>query len=108
PLGFSNVLTYNEFGQVLTSIDARGSVTTSRYFTDTSNLKNVTTTLSASQFAYDTAGRLLASTDPIGVVTTNTYDSLGNIIQIATATYHQSGADPTIQQTILAQSSYTY
>src|SRR5258706_7311664 len=54
PLGFSNVFTYNDKAQLLTSTDARGHTSTNYYD--------------------DTTGNLLAVSDARGNTTANYYD----------------------------------
>jgi RHS repeat-associated protein len=89
--GFTNGFTYNNNGQLLTSVDALGH--SSAYFYDLNTgsflgtadaLGNTTTNL------YDTNSLLVSATDAAGAVITNQYDSLGNLIVTRTGYYSNS------------------
>jgi RHS repeat-associated protein len=101
PLGYSNVFSYNNFGQVLTSTDARGNTSTNYYDSQTGNLLGTSDALgnSTTNF-YDPNGTslLFGSRDATGTLTTNYYDPSGNLT--ATATRAASG--------ILTTNSFTY
>ncbi|MFB4283919.1 DNRLRE domain-containing protein [Nonomuraea sp. MTCD27] len=75
PADYTTRYTYDDFGQLQTSVDARGNTTTfgdyhptgyPEKITDAKN--NVTTT------AYDIRGNVLTVTDALGKTTTQTYD----------------------------------
>jgi RHS repeat-associated protein len=101
PLGYSNVFSYNDFGQVLTSTDARGNTSTNYYDSQTGNLLGTSDALgnSTTNF-YDPNGTslLFGSRDAIGTLSTNYYDAAGNLT--ATAIWDASG--------ILSTNSFTY
>ncbi len=74
--------TYNQYGQVLTSIDERGHVTNYAYYTDTTtahtkgDLWKVTNALGhvTEYTQYNPHGQVLQVLDPNGVATSYTYD----------------------------------
>jgi YD repeat-containing protein len=83
--------TYNNFGEVLTTIDPMGFVTTNTYDAN-GNLLSVTTpppstgaSASMTQFAYNSLGELTKITDPLGNATTIAYTSAGLINTITDA-----------------------
>lgn len=91
--------TYNQYGQVLTRVDANGHTTTYTYYSDTSftgsdpnavghtmgDLQSVANALGqATTFTlYDKAGHVLSMTDPNGLVTTYSYAPRGWITSIS-------------------------
>ncbi len=74
--------TYNQYGQVLTSTDERGQVTTNTYYTDTTtthtkgDLWKVTNALGhiTEYTRYNPHGQVLEAKDPNGAITSYTYD----------------------------------
>ncbi|MCX6369591.1 MAG: hypothetical protein NTX57_23230 [Armatimonadetes bacterium] len=77
PSGITGSLTYDSVGNVLTSTDGLGNVTSYTY-----NAKNdvVTATTPMGKVvtnAYDSAGRLTSTTDPLGHTTSYTVNSYG-------------------------------
>ncbi|MBX9879872.1 MAG: hypothetical protein K2Y22_15550 [Candidatus Obscuribacterales bacterium] len=71
--------TYNTFGQVLTTTDPTGIVTSNSYDSVTHDLLSTSINPSGlniqSQFTYDSVGNMLTSTDPKGNVTTTAYNA---------------------------------
>jgi len=84
PLGFSNVFTYNDQGQVLTSTDARNNTSANYFDPNTGNLLGSSDVLgnSTTNF-YDGNSLPLGSRDAIATLTTNYYDGSGNLISSA-------------------------
>ncbi len=86
-LGNPTIYEYDTLGNVVTEIDAEGSVT-KRTYTDPNNPTletSVTVVLEdgtelTTQFAYDTRGNVLEETDPLGNVTRYTYGPLGQVL----------------------------
>ncbi len=75
-------ITYNTFGQPLTTTDPLGNTTTFTYDT-VGNLTAITDPLgNTTQRTYDPVSRLLSQTDPRGKVTRFAYDPLNRITQI--------------------------
>ncbi|MFG6489622.1 DUF6531 domain-containing protein [Roseateles sp. BYS78W] len=74
--------TYNQFGQMLTSTDPLGRVTSYAYYASTSSsatqgdLQSITNAVGqiTTFNQYNAAGQVLQSTDANGVITKNTYD----------------------------------
>jgi YD repeat-containing protein len=86
--------TYNDVGDLLTTTDPRGKVTTLAYFSSTDadptkrgRLATVTSPVGhvTSIDSYDANGRVLAVTDPNGVQTTSTYTPRGRLATRTTA-----------------------
>jgi RHS repeat-associated protein len=95
----TNTFTYNtNNGEVLTSTDGNGNVTTNNYDPNSGNLLSTTTSLSTNTFTYSN-GLMTSSVDALGNVTTNYYDGMGNL----TAT-----AALDINNTILSTNSFAY
>jgi RHS repeat-associated protein len=81
----SSQYTYNNFGEVLTSIDPVGNVTANTYDAK-GNLVMVTSpTQSVTRFAYDGKGELIQITNPLGNVTTLAYYPTGLVQSITDA-----------------------
>jgi len=101
PLGYSNVYTYNQYGQVLTSLQPCGCAGATNYYDGSGNLTNSVDALGHATLSfYDPAtGLLVESVDPIGTVATNYYDGFENLI--ATATIDASGV-------ILSSNTFAY
>ena len=99
PLGFTNGFTYDGFGNVLTSTDARGVSSTNFYDPGTGNLTASTDALGhGSTNFYDGNSLMLGSVDAIGTRTTNFYDGSENLT--GTATFSGS--------TILSTNTFAY
>jgi RHS repeat-associated protein len=108
-LGFSNSFTYNAQGQMLSSTDARGNITTNRYDDATGVLKFTTDAANATTaYIYNALGQQVATIDPLGTVVSNRYDDTGNLISTAAMTFAQVGPDPTPVITILSTNSFAY
>jgi RHS repeat-associated protein len=85
PLGKVTTLTYNAFGQLLTSRDPLGQTTTFTYDA-TGNLASVADPLgNTTRFDYDAAGRRLRTLDPLGRATAFAYDPLNRVTTIVDA-----------------------
>jgi RHS repeat-associated protein len=79
-LGLTNGFTYDAFGQLLTSTDARGNTATSFYDANSGNLLRTADCLGGTATnVYGANGLLVSATDAAGAVTTNQYDSVGNM-----------------------------
>ncbi|HLA11235.1 MAG TPA: Ig-like domain-containing protein [Pyrinomonadaceae bacterium] len=74
-------MTYNEFGQVLTSSDLLGNVARREYDEFGNLIQFIDPLNNVTSFNYDSAGRLLTVTDARQGITQYTYDSAGNVIQ---------------------------
>ena len=101
PLGHTTSFMYddNNFGNLLTSTDARNNTTINAY-DGSGNLTNTSDALSNTNFNfYSSTGLPTGSKDPIGTTSTNYYDGSENLI--ATATLDASGK-------ILSTNTFTY
>lgn len=84
--------TYDQDGQMITSRDPRGGVTTRAYYSDNTSahakgdLRSITNAMGHITLftAYDTSGNLLTSLDPNGVSTTYAYDSRNRVRSVTT------------------------
>lgn len=81
--------TYNNKGQVLTSMDGAGSVTTYAYNPNTGDLSSVTYPKNSDaganpvyQYGRDSLGRVTSVTDPLGMITSYTYDNFDRITTV--------------------------
>jgi YD repeat-containing protein len=97
--------TYNQHGQLLTTQDSAGNITTHAYYADTTaehttgdRQSTTNARAQATQFTtYNKAGQLLRSIDPNGVTTTHTYDPRQRLTgtqvgtQLTTYTYDAAG-----------------
>jgi RHS repeat-associated protein len=79
--------TFDNNGNVLTTTDELGLVTTYTYDSDNDVTSITQPTVSAgtptTTYTYNNFGEVLTSTDPLGNVTTNTYDAHGNLLSVA-------------------------
>jgi len=98
PLGHTNGFTYDGFGNVLTSADAKGNTATNFYDASTGNLLGTADALGNTTTNFYAYGLLTGSRDAVGTVTANYYDSTNNLI--STATY--------VGSTILSSNTFTY
>lgn len=98
PDGSDEVMTYNNFGQVITRKDRGGAVTTMTY--DARGLLTKTTNAlgASTAFAYDSKDRLMATTDGRGNVTRHERDAAGRVVKtvysdgsITSAIYDEMG-----------------
>jgi RHS repeat-associated protein len=113
--------TYNSFGEVQTTTDALGNVTTNTYDSH-GNLLSVTTpppngntSGSETQFTYNSLGELTQITDPLNRVTSITYTSTGYIASITDPqnnvtnyTYDARGDRTSITDAMNNVTSFTY
>ena len=78
--------TYDSNGNILTSTDPLGHVTTYTYDSSNNMLSQSTplngTTNATTSYTYNGFGEVLTVTDPLGNVTTNTYDTHGNLTSV--------------------------
>nr|WP_255679752.1 SpvB/TcaC N-terminal domain-containing protein [Methylocystis sp. WRRC1] len=99
----STTRTYNSYGLVMQSKDARGNTATSTY--DPYNLYVATTTNALSQsttYSYDYAsGKVATTTDSNGLVTSTVHDGLGRPVLV-------KQPDLTTPSTLVTKSSFTY
>jgi len=99
PLGHTSTFTYDGYGDLLTSTDARGNTTTNNYDSTTGNLLSSSDALGDTTVNTYSGGLLASSRDAIGTVTANSYDNSDNLI--GTATLDASS-------TILSSNTFTY
>ncbi len=102
PLTPTTSRTYTVLGQLATSTDAAGNVTTYSY-DQLGNVSkrvtpNTTGTTATTLFSYDTLGDVRVVTDPTGALTSTTYDYLGRKLT-ETASSRQTGEDYTTTYT---------
>lgn len=77
--------TYNAFGQVLTTTDALGNVTTNTYDADGKLLSTTDALGNTNVFAYDARSQLIAHTDARGHTLSLAYDASGNLTRATDA-----------------------
>ncbi len=85
PFGYTSGFTYDNYGNLLTSTDARGNSSTNYYDAGNGNLIASTDALgNGTTNFYNGGGLLLGSVDAIGTCTTNYYDAAENLTSSAT------------------------
>ncbi|MBI4489579.1 MAG: IPT/TIG domain-containing protein [Deltaproteobacteria bacterium] len=85
PIGARTTITYNEFGQPVSTTDPLGNTTTFAY-DDFGNLKTIADPLgNKTQRTYDLVSRLIEQADPRGRSARFTYDGLNRITEIVDA-----------------------
>jgi RHS repeat-associated protein len=99
PLGHTNAFSYDGFGDVLTSTDARGNTTTNTYDSNTGNLIAARDSMGNTNIYSYVNGLLASSSDPNGTTTANSYDISENLA--GTITLDAANA-------ILSTNSFTY
>jgi RHS repeat-associated protein len=109
PLGYSNVMTYNNNGQVLVSLRPCGCGGATNYYDDTAgNLIAASDALGNMSSNFFRASGLLAATrDPVGTTNANYWDEpTGNLM--ATAVIQGFGCATVPMGTVLSTNSYGY
>ncbi len=93
--GNPTVYEYDTLGNVVTQIDAEGSVTRRTYADPANPMLETSATIVledgtelTTQFRYDGRGNLLQETDPLGNDTLFTYDKYGNVVTTTDALGH--------------------
>jgi RHS repeat-associated protein len=87
---------YDSLGNVLSTTDALGNVTTNTYDSSNNLLSQSTplngTTVATTSYTYNGFGEVLTVTDPLGNVTTNAYDAHGNLTSVTSPKPNSSTA----------------
>ncbi|HDD23913.1 MAG TPA: hypothetical protein ENF52_00550, partial [Chloroflexi bacterium] len=100
----ATTLQYDDYGNVVSSTDARGATTSNTYdWSGTYIVRTVNALGHSVSTVYDPrTGRILAATDQNGVTTLHSYDSLGRLVETAVV-------DPIAGETnVIAEISYRY
>src|SRR5258706_6836900 len=100
PLGHTNSFTYDSYGNMQTSTDAKGVSTTNNYDPGTGELVSTVDALGHGATNSYNGGLLIGSSDAVGTISTNYYDPSTDYL-IGTATLDAAG-------NILSTNSFTY